>query len=274
MTTRRPDADEFVAGVACATPASQARFVPCTAKGPVQRRDGNVLLDDRDALALGVTRESALYLGRRGDTDYYTANVDSPLPDGFVARSLRASLGALSDGDLAVVSRAVQICAWDDTHRRCGRCGEPTVRSATQRVRTCEACGLGAWPRLAPAVIVLVERDDGRVLLAHARGFPLPMYSTLAGFVEPGESLEDCVHREIEEEAGVRVDDLRDFGSQPWPFPHSLMVGFHARYASGELRIDEEELVHADWFARDALPAIPPSVSIARRLIDDWLARA
>lgn len=274
MAPRTPGSDEFLASVACATPLPRAAFVLCAPGGVVHRAGGGPLLDESDAAALGVTRDAALYLGHAGDTDCFTAHVRGELPDGFFARSLRAAAVALGPGELDVVSRAVQIAVWDDTHRHCGRCGAPTVRSTTERVRTCESCSLGAWPRVTPAVIVLVERDDGRALLARARTFPQAMYSTLAGFVEPGESLEDCVHRELLEEVGVRVDGLRYFGSQPWPFPHSLMVGFFARWTSGALRIDERELLHADWFARDARTAIPPPLSIARRLIDHWRARA
>jgi NAD+ diphosphatase len=121
-------------------------------------------------------------------------------------------------------------------------------------------------------VIVLVERDD-TVLLARNARFPLPMYSTLAGFVEPGETLEETVHREIREEAGIEVGDLRYFGSQPWPFPDSLMIAFTAAHADGELRPDPAEISDARWFAVDELPLVPPRISIARRLIDAWVRR-
>jgi NAD+ diphosphatase len=122
-------------------------------------------------------------------------------------------------------------------------------------------------------MIVLVERDDGRALLARGRAFPIPMYSCLAGFVEPGETLEEAVHREVFEEVGIEIDDVRYWASQPWPFPHSLMLGFNARHASGDIVVDETEIVDAQWYERDDLPPIPPGMSIARRLIDDWIAR-
>jgi len=127
-----------------------------------------------------------------------------------------------------------------------------------------------SYPRIAPAVIVLVRRG-AEALLARGARFPLPFFSTLAGFVEIGETLEQTVAREIREEVGIEVADIRYFGSQPWPFPHSLMVGFHAEWAGGELRLQETEIVEAQWFRADALPPIPPRLSIARRLIDAWL---
>ncbi len=134
----------------------------------------------------------------------------------------------------------------------------------------------GLWsvefPRLSPAIIVLVERGD-QVLLARGTAFPDGMYSTLAGFVEPGESLEEAVHREIYEESGILLTDLRYFGSQPWPFPHSLMIGFTARYAGGEIVIDPAEIADAQWFTVDRLPRVPQKLSIARRLIDSYVAK-
>ncbi|HEY5945863.1 MAG TPA: NAD(+) diphosphatase, partial [Kofleriaceae bacterium] len=144
--------------------------------------------------------------------------------------------------------------------------------SAVERVRTCARCGYGAYPRLSPAVIMLVERE-GRALLARNARFSLPFFSTLAGFVEVGETLEQAVAREVAEEAGVAIEDIRYFGSQPWPFTGSLMIGFTARWASGEIEADATEIADADWFAPDALPPVPPKLSIARELIDDFVRR-
>ncbi len=173
-----------------------------------------------------------------------------------------------------LAGRAVQLVEWARTHRFCGRCGTPTEPAGGERAMRCPACSLLAFPRLAPAVITLVTRDDGCALLARGRSFGMPMYSCLAGFVEPGETLEQAVHREVAEEVGIRLRSVQYWGSQPWPFPHSLMVGFTASYESGELVLDESEIVDANWYRPDDLPNIPPGMSIARRLIDDWLARS
>ena len=187
---------------------------------------------------------------------------------------LRSQWGALDEITWTVAGRGLQLVEWQRTHRFCGRCATPTVATPGERARRCPACGLMAFPRLAPAVIMLIERDDGRVLLARNVNFPMPMFSCLAGFVEPGETLEQAVARETLEEVGVVVDDIRYWGSQPWPFPHSLMVGFRARYASGDLVLQEDEIAEARWFARDDMPIIPPPMSIGRRMIDGWLAES
>ena len=137
----------------------------------------------------------------------------------------------------------------------------------------CPACKLHVYPRIAPAVIVLVRRGD-EALLARGARFPMPFFSTLAGFAEVGESLEETLAREVREEVGVEVSRIRYFGSQPWPFPHSLMIGFRAAWSSGDIAIDPNEIVDAGWFRRDDLPPIPPGISIARALIDAWLGEA
>jgi NAD+ diphosphatase len=199
--------------------------------------------------------------------------------DAALALPLMALYGRLDETRWAVAGMAVQIVDWDRTHRFCGRCGTPTdpadpVSTPPMRARTCPDCGLLAFPRLAPAVITLVEREDGRALLARGVTFAVPMYSCLAGFVEPGETLEAAVHREVREEVGIEISEVSYWGSQPWPFPHSLMIGFRARYAGGELELDKDEIVDAGWYAASELPTIPPGMSIARRLIDDWLSRS
>ena len=193
-------------------------------------------------------------------------------PAGTQAVPLRQLFGALGGDDFGIAGRALGLTAWDRDHRWCGRCGAPTERSRAERVRTCTACGHGAYPRLSPAVIVLVERD-GRALLARNARTRMPFFSTLAGFVEVGETLEEAVAREIREEAGIELEGVRYFGSQPWPLTGSLMVGFTARWASGELRPAPDELAEAGWFAPDELPQVPGKLSIARALIDDFVRR-
>ena len=181
--------------------------------------------------------------------------------------------GRVDDLRWTLAGRAVQLVDWDRTTRFCGRCGTATEPMPGERARRCPSCGLLAFPRLAPAVITLIERD-GEALLARGRAFPVPMYSCIAGFVEPGETMEEAVHREVHEEVGVSITDVRYISSQPWPFPHSLMIGFEATWAGGDIVIDEKEIVDAQWFRADDLPMIPPGMSIARTLIDRWLERA
>jgi NAD+ diphosphatase len=193
------------------------------------------------------------------------------LGDGLLP--LMGLYGRVDDIRWTLAGRAVQLVEWDRTTRFCGRCATPTEPAPGERARRCPTCGLLAFPRLAPAVITLIERGD-EALLARGRAFPVPMYSCIAGFVEPGETMEQAVHREVGEEVGVAVTDVRYVASQPWPFPHSLMVGFEATWADGDIVIDESEIVDAGWYRADALPLIPPAMSIARTLIDRWLNRA
>lgn len=216
----------------------------------------------------------ALFVGTVGGRHCWAVDADLELPEGVEAgefRNLMRLYGEVDEPVWAAAGRAVQLVEWNRNHRYCGRCATPTEMAPGERARRCPACGLHAFPRLAPAIITLVQRDDGRVLLARNARWPTSMYSCLAGFVEPGESVEDAVRREVLEEVGVDVGEMRYFGSQPWPFPHSLMLGFHARFAGGEIAVDGEEIAEARWFGRDDLPDIPGPISIARKLIDDWL---
>jgi NAD+ diphosphatase len=222
----------------------------------------------------GPVPRSAIYLGTlEGAPCFARLLGDGEIaPEGTDPIALRQLFGALPDDDFGIAGRALGITAWDRDHRYCGRCGTTTERSTAERVRTCPRCGHTAYPRLSPAVIALIERD-GRALLARNARFPPQFFSTLAGFVEVGETLEAAVAREIHEEAGIQITDIRYFGSQPWPFTGSLMIGFTARWASGDLVPDPREIVDADWFLPDELPRIPPKLSIARELIDDFVRR-
>lgn len=194
-------------------------------------------------------------------------------PAGFALRHLRSLFGAWSDRHVLLAGQAAQIVDFEQTHRFCGRCGAGTEALSSERARRCPSCGFIAYPRISPAVIVLVRRGR-EALLARSARFPLPFFSTLAGFVEIGETLEDAAAREIREEVGVEINRLRYFGSQPWPFPHSLMVAFLAEYAGGEIRADGQEIVEARWFAPEALPQLPLRLSIARKMIDAWVEEA
>jgi len=196
----------------------------------------------------------------------------TPAPQGMAFVGLWSLYGLLEEDSFKVALTAMHLVEWDRTSQFCGRCGARTELRREERAKECTACGAIVFPRISPAVIVLIERGD-RVLLARASHFPEGMHSVVAGFVEPGESLEETVSREIEEETGILVEDVRYFGSQPWPFPDSLMIGFTARYASGEIRIDGKEIVDAGWFSVDDLPEIPGKVSIARKLIDWFIEK-
>jgi NAD+ diphosphatase len=185
-------------------------------------------------------------------------------------RGLRSLFGVLPDSEVGLAGRAMQLAEWTRTHRHCGCCGSPMQRQPGERAMQCPICGFTAYPRIVPAMMVLVRRDD-KILLARAPHFVPGVYSALAGFVEAGESLEECVHREVLEEVGIAVRNLRYFSSQSWPFPHSLMLAFIADYASGELAPNPAELTDARWFGLDELPQLPGRFSISRALIDSVL---
>ncbi len=220
----------------------------------------------------GATSSESLFLGVLGGRPCWAADAgaDAAAGDGLAFMDLRALHPALGERRWAIAGRAVQLVDWMHSHRFCGRCGAGTEPARGERARRCPSCGLLAFPRLAPAIITLVQRGD-EALLAQGVNFGVTMYSCIAGFVEPGETLEEAVEREIGEEVGIQVCDVRYQASQPWPFPHSLMIGFRARWAAGDIRIDPNEIADAGWFRADELPPIPPGISIARRLIDSWL---
>ena len=210
------------------------------------------------------------YLGTLTALDCWALGLPAA-PPGWRAVPLRTAMQGFDAALAALAGRAAQLLAWERSHRYCGVCGTPTDLQPGERARRCPACQHTAYPRLSPAMMALVWRP-GALLLARSPHYPQGLYSALAGFVEAGESLEDCVHREVAEEVAVQVQDLRYFGSQSWPFPHSLMVAYTARYAGGEIVAQADEIEHAQWFALDALPAIPPRFSIAGHLIRDTLA--
>jgi NAD+ diphosphatase len=189
-------------------------------------------------------------------------------------RGLRDLAPVLSQAEGGMVAHAVGLLNWHRRHRFCANCGTPTVAREAGHVRVCPACGAQHHPRTDPVVIMLVI-DGDRALLGRQAQWPTGRYSALAGFVEPGESLEEAVAREVREEAGVQVADVRYRSSQPWPFPTSLMLGFTARWAGGEAAVRDDELEDVGWFTRAAIVdgdvLLPPPTAIARRLIDEWL---
>jgi NAD+ diphosphatase len=226
-----------------------------------------------DAMQLGVDG-ARHYLGQLDGLDCVAVRVapDTPEPAGWQWRGLRSLFLRVPDAVLAVAGRAFQVVEWDRSHQYCGRCGARTRDRTSERAKECPVCGFVVFPRVSPAMMVLVTRGR-ELLLARANRFPQAMYSALAGFVEPGESIEDCIHREVREEVGIEVDRLRYFASQSWAFPHSLMIAYNAEYAGGEMRPCDEEIADARWFALDALPQLPSPVSISRHLIDATVAR-
>ncbi|HVK63250.1 MAG TPA: NAD(+) diphosphatase [Polyangium sp.] len=197
---------------------------------------------------------------------------DAPVPPGFAYVSLRRLHGRIDTDVEAAAGTAYQVQYWDRTHQFCGICGAPLDLEIGRRSKRCTRCAHQHFPHVTPAIIVLVE-DGPRILMTRQPRFPPGMYGLVAGFVEPGETFEACAQRETREETGIEIDDIRYFGSQPWPFPHQIMVGFFARRAGGELVVDHNELEEAAWFDRGALPKLPPPLSIARKLIDEWLAQ-
>lgn len=229
----------------------------------------------RDAAWLGMPELAREYLGRLGGAGVFAVAVpeDAAPPAGYRFEDLRRLLGQTDDKLFALAGRAAQVLEWERNHRFCGRCGTPTVgHPQGERSRVCPACRLSSYPRINPCVIVTVTRGD-EILLARAHRFTRPMFSALAGFVEAGESAEETLCREVREEVGLEVKDLRYFGSQSWPFPNNLMLGFHAEYAGGDIRLQEDEIAEAAFFRFDDLPPVPPAGSIAHALIQDFVAR-
>lgn len=209
-----------------------------------------------------------LFIGKLDGRPVFAAGVDG-VPAGLRAVPLRDLFGLVGDEELGIAGRAVQYVGFDLANRYCGRCGAATLMKEDEIARVCPSCGLVVYPRLSPAVIVRVTDGDA-VLLARSPSFPAGRYSVIAGFVEPGESVEHAAQREVMEETGIAISDLRYFGSQPWPFPHSLMIGFTAEYAGGEIVPDGLEIEDAGWFTADSLPDLPGPASISRALIEDW----
>lgn len=229
------------------------------------------LIHDPSELNLVCTGKR--HLGCLNGIDCYCCSVDDvgQMPPETTLIGLRRLFGIIPDELFNMANLAVHLAHWDRTHVFCSRCGSPIEDRQDVRAKECSQCGLLVFPRISPAVIVLVKKGD-EILLARSGRFERGLFSVLAGFVEPGETLEEAVAREVREEVGISISHITYFGSQPWPFPDSLMVGFTAEYLEGDLRIDGEEIVEAGWHRAGNLPKIPDKVSIARRLIDSFVA--
>ena len=214
------------------------------------------------------------FLGWLGDEPCYVCEFSRhELDDGSLQPlPARRLMGALDEPGFSMFSRALQFLSWQKNHRFCSRCGTPTEPHPRDLAMVCPSCSYSQYPRITPCVITLVTKGE-YALLGRSERFPEGFFSCLAGFMEAGETAEQALAREVREESGMEVGELHYLGSQSWPFPHSLMLGFLADYASGEICIDDDEIVEAGWFHFDDLPMTPPPGSIARSLIDHWVTR-
>lgn len=218
-------------------------------------------------------KRHAQYLGHRGSVPGYAIEVpgDQPPPNGLTYSGIRELAGLIPDEELAIAGLAVQLTDYDQTTRFCGRCGTTTEPARTERAKVCPTCHRVTYPRLSPAVIVLVRNGNAALMVRGKKAQP-GRYSLVAGFVEPGETIEQTAHREVREETGIAIKNIRYCASEPWPFPNSLMLGFVADYEGGEIAPDGIEIESAGWFDRDHLPDLPPKLSITRALIDHWVS--
>lgn len=219
--------------------------------------------------------ERQLYLGMYSNNNCFTAQIHQAdtaiLPDGMSFQSIRQPHTILVNDELfSIIARARQLLHWDKSTLFCGYCGRSTQVSTKERAKNCLNCKTLFFPPISPVILALIWRGD-EILLARSPHFMLGMYSVLAGFVEPGETIEHTAIREVREEVGVKVKNLQYFGSQPWPFPSSLMLGFIAEYESGDIQIDKSEIEDAQWFSINKLPELPQPISLSRRMIDAYV---
>jgi NAD+ diphosphatase len=222
---------------------------------------------------LNITPVRIQYLGTLQGSPCYSAEAttETAVPEGMEFKDLRSLYGSMEEDIFLLAGRAIQIVSWDQTNQYCGRCCTMMETLEGERAKKCPSCGLINYPRISPAAITAVIKGN-KILLTHNAAFRGNIHSLIAGFVEPGETIEECVHREIFEEAGIKVKNLKYFGSQPWPFPNSLMIGFTAEYESGEISVDGQEITEAGWYDASSLPELPGKMSIARKIID-WFVR-
>ncbi|TVZ39299.1 NAD+ diphosphatase [Alteromonadaceae bacterium 2753L.S.0a.02] len=211
-------------------------------------------------------------VGRNFKVVQLQGNIEESTLEGYISVSLRSLIVSLPEADFQLLGRAIQLCRWQTEHQYCGKCGGVTQASQVDEALTCPSCELSFYPKIAPCVIGLVC-DGPRCLLARGSRHPEAMYSTLAGFIEAGENAEQAFAREVMEEVGVAVDNIRYLYSQPWPFPGQLMLGFIADYSGGDICVDGEEILEAHWFDYNELPLIPPQSTISGRIIRDFVRR-
>lgn len=257
---------EWIAGWSQEAPGAEDGVVALSAGSILRPEQGwlSSWADIQGCLAAGT---EPVFVGCLGDRRVYVAELAAASLDSTAELvSLREVFLTADHASAAMVGTATQVLQWWSDHRFCGRCGQPTGFHPDERARWCEVCNIPWYARLAPCVIVVIRRDD-RLLLAKSSRGTRHFYSLIAGFVEPGESAEEAVAREVMEETGLQVTNIRYHRSQPWPFPHQLMLGFFCDYVDGELVLQEDELAHADWFRPGELPPVPPLSTIAGHLI-------
>lgn len=222
----------------------------------------------------GIVPEVRHHIGLYRDRACYVVKVraESTLPPGYRWVFLRQLLveGSIADTEFDTVGAGLQLLNWDQSHQFCGRCGAATSADSRERARVCDRCEIRYYPRISPCVMALITRGE-ECLLAHHKHSPAGFYSALAGFIEPGETVENALHREVAEEVSLSVTNLRYFASQPWPFPGQLMIGYYADYHSGEIVVDEEEIAEARWFHYRDLPRVPPIGSLSGKLIQAFV---
>ena len=232
-----------------------------------------LLFEDEDLQWSEMTFVDKQFIGYLNDKPCFlnVLNSESILSEETMLTPLRGLLGRMSDALFTICSRSLQLSDWKRNNQFCGVCGSPMNSHETERAMFCECNNLLIYPKISPCIIVLVTKGE-EMLLAHNKNFPGTFYSTLAGFIEAGESAEAAIHREIYEEVKVKVQNIEYFGSQSWPFPSQLMLGYHAEYSEGEIQPDGVEIDHADWFHFEDLPQVPTgNISISGQLIETYL---
>lgn len=239
----------------------------------VKFSNGKVEIPKRKDLSdLGLTINKEYCFGEFNIGKCYIVECDDikKLPGSYSIVSLY-QLGQVTEEEIFLIAgRANHILNWDNTHKYCSRCGSLNKNKEDERAKICTSCGAVSYPVICPAIIVAITKGD-EILLAHNKNFEDNMYSIIAGFVEAGENLENTIKREVFEEVGIKIKNIKYYGNQTWAFPNSLMIGFFAEYESGEIKVDGKEIIDAAWFNKDNLPNLPKKMSIARKMIDEFI---
>ncbi len=256
------------------TPIPYAWFVFCNNQLLIMRSPNEYHIPYGEQPPTDVPADSTIHT--IGTINGHTAkaySIPNPIPDNadniYIMVELRASFDLLPENEYNMGGKAFQILNWDKNSRYCPMCGVPTTQ-VSPIAKCCPKCKQEFYPRISPAIIVLIKKEDA-ILLVHARNFKGTFKGLVAGFLEPGETLEECVYREVMEETGLHIKNLKYFGSQSWPYPGGIMVGYTAEYESGTIKLQDEELSTGGFYRRDNLPELPKRLSIARKLIDAWL---